>query len=212
MNSSLSNKQQILLMLIPLILFTVVEEWGGLTWALLLSVIYAIGEMSWEYWKYRHISKVTLFSNMMVVGLSFVSYLTQDGMWFKLQPAILEALFAVLLIGSFIIKKPLLISMMQAQGQPINEVMVTFFTGLTWRMGVFFMVQAGLAVYASFHWSTEVWAFLKSIGLFIMMILYMFLEVIIFKMRSFCILSSHPPASSPSSSSSSSSKSPGNNK
>lgn len=181
--SSLSSKQQILLMLIPLILFTVVEEWGGLTWALILSVIYAIGEIGWEYGKYRQVSKLTLFSNMMVVGLSFVSYLTQDGMWFKLQPAILEALFAVLLIGSFLIKKPLLISIMQAQGQPMNEVMIPFFTGLTCRMGFFFIAQAGLAVYASFYWSTEVWAFLKSIGLFIMMILYMFLEVMMFKIR-----------------------------
>lgn len=183
MKPSLSNKQQILLMLIPLILFTVVEEWGGLTWALILSVVYALGEIGWEFGKYRQVSKLTLFSNFMVVSLSFVSYLTQDGLWFKLQPAILETFFALILIGSFLIKKPLLISMMQAQGQTMNEIMIPFFSGLTFRMGLFFMAQAGLAVYASLNWSTEVWAFLKSIGLFIMMIVYMFLEVIIFKIR-----------------------------
>lgn len=195
MKSSLSSKQQILLMLIPLILFTVVEEWGGLTWALILSVVYAIGEVGWEYWKYRQVSKLTLFSNLMVVGLSFVSYLTQDGLWFKLQPAILESFFALILIGSFLIKKPLLISMMKAQGQPMNEVMIPFFTVLTFRMGLFFMAQAGLAVYASLHWSTEVWAFLKSIGLFIMMIVYMLLEVIIFKVRLSRAPSSFPSVS-----------------
>jgi len=181
--SNLSNKQQILLMLVPLVLFTVVEEWGGLTWALVLSVIYAIGEVGWELWRFRRISKLTLFSNLMVVGLSFVSYLTQDGLWFKLQPAILEIIFAIILIGSYLLKKPLLISMMKSQGHEVNEIMLQFFNGLTFRMGLFFIAQSILAVYASLYWSTEVWAFLKSIGLFVMMIGYMVLEVLIFKLK-----------------------------
>ena len=170
-------------MLVPLVLFTVVEEWGGLTWALVLSVIYAIGEVGWELWRFRRISKLTLFSNLMVVGLSFVSYLTQDGLWFKLQPAILEIIFAIILIGSYLLKKPLLISMMKSQGHEVNEIMLQFFNGLTFRMGLFFIAQSILAVYASLYWSTEVWAFLKSIGLFVMMIGYMVLEVLIFKLK-----------------------------
>ncbi len=160
-----------------------VEEWGGLTWALLLSVIYAIGEIGWEYWRFRQISKMTLFSNFMVVGLSLISYFTQDGLWFKLQPAILELVFAFFLIGSFILKKPLLISMMKSQGHEVNEVMQFFFSGLTFRMGLFFIAQSALAVYAGLYWSTEMWAFLKSIGILIMMVAYMLIEVIILKVR-----------------------------
>jgi intracellular septation protein len=179
----LSAKQQLLLTLFPVILFTVVEQWGGLTWALILSVVYAIGEISWEWWRYRRISGMTFFSNAMVVGLSFVSYFTQDGMWFKLQPAILELVMAGLLIGSFVLKKPMLVVMMQQQGHQVTELMQSFFTGLTVRMGFFFVVQAALAAYASLYWSTEVWAFLKSIGILIMMVAYMLIEIIVFRYR-----------------------------
>ncbi len=179
----LSAKQQLLLTLFPVILFTVVEEWGGLTWALILSVFYAIGEISWEWWRYHRISGMTFFSNAMVVGLSFVSYFTQDGMWFKLQPAILELVMAGLLIGSFIVKKPMLVVMMQQQGHEVTEIMQSFFTGLTLRMGFFFVAQAALATYASLYWSTEVWAFLKSIGILIMMVIYMLVEIIFFRRR-----------------------------
>jgi intracellular septation protein len=179
----LTAKQQLLLTLIPVILFTVAEEWGGLTWALVLSVIYAIVELSWEFWRYRRVSGMTLFSNAMVVGLSLVSYFTQDGFWFKMQPAILELVMAAMLIGSCAFRKPMLVVMMEQQGHQVNEVMRSFFSGVTLRMGFFFVFQAGLAVYASLYWSTEIWAFLKSIGILIMMALYMLVEILVFRSR-----------------------------
>ncbi len=183
MKSTLSGKQQLFFTLFPVILFTLVEEYGGLTWALILSVVYAFTELSWEWFRYRTLSKLTLFSNFMVVGLSAVSYFTQDGMWFKLQPAILELVMAVILMGSFLMKKPLLVGMMEQQGHAVNEPMRHFFNGLTFRMGGFFLVQSGLAVVASIYWSTEVWAFLKSIGIMVMMVLYMLIEVFIFRKK-----------------------------
>lgn len=183
LKSNLSGKQQFVLMLFPVVLFSVVEEYGGLTWALALSVLYAFVEFGWEWFRYRKLSKLTLFSNLMVIGLSGVSFLTQDGLWFKLQPAILEFIMAIMLIGSFILKKPLLVGMMEQQGHSLNEMMRVFFNGLTFRMGLFFLFQSGLAVVASIHWSTEVWAFLKSIGILIMMVLYMLVEVFIFRKK-----------------------------
>lgn len=190
MHSSLSSKQQLLLSLVPVILFTIVEEWGGLTWALILSVVYAIGEFSWEWFRFRSLSKMTLFSNLMIVGLSGVSYMTQEGMWFKLQPAILELVFAIILMGSYFLKKPLLLTMMIQQGHKPNEILKIFFNGLTLRMGFFFLFQAGLAVYASIYWSTEVWAFLKSLGVLLMMVLYMIIEIFIFRWRNQALLTS----------------------
>lgn len=179
----LSGKQQILLTLIPVILFTLAEEWGGLSWALGLSVIYAVFELSWEFWRFHKISGMTLFSNAMVVGLSLVSYYTQDGMWFKLQPAILEVAMAVILIGSFLLKKPMLIALMEQQGHSVTDEMRHFFGGLTLRMGYFFLFQAGLAVFAALYWSTEIWAFLKSVGVLVMMVLYMLIEVFIHRVQ-----------------------------
>lgn len=182
-NSPLSTKKQLILTLFPIILFTVVEERGGLQWALIFSIIYAIGEISWELWRFRRISGMTFFSNVMVVGLSLVSYYTQDGLWFKLQPAILEVVMAFMLIGSFVLKKPMLVIMMKQQGHQVTSEMSGFFGGLTFRLGLFFLGQAGIATFASIYCSTEVWAFLKSIGILIMMAVYMFIEIMVFKWK-----------------------------
>ena len=182
-NPPLSAKKQLLLTVLPLLLFVVVEEWGGLTWALILAIVYAIVELSWEWRRYQRISGMTLFSNVMIIGLSLLSYYTQDGFWFKMQPAILELALASFLIGSFVLKKPMLVLMMQQQGHNLNPMMYHFFSGLTLRMGFFFVVQAGLAAYASLYWSTQSWAFLKSVGILIMMVIYMLIEVAIFRYR-----------------------------
>lgn len=179
----LKASHQFLIMLFPIILFTLAEEWGGLLWALILSVIYALGEVFWEWKRYRSLSGLTLFSNGMVVGLSLVSYFTQEGFWFKLQPAILELAMALVLLGTSWRRRPLLISMLEQQGQVLSDEMRVFFSGLNSRMGIFFIAQSCLAAYASFYWSTEIWAFLKSIGILIMMVIYMIVEILILKRR-----------------------------
>lgn len=170
-------------MLIPVILFTVAEEWGGLVWALVLSVLYAVGEILWEWVSYRKVAGLTLFSNGMVVGLSVISYYTQDGFWFKLQPALLEMAMAAVLLGTSFLGRPLLLTMLEQQKTIPSPEMEVFFRGLNKRMGAFFLFQAALAAYAGFYWSTEVWAFLKSVGVLLMMVLYMLIEIYFLRRR-----------------------------
>jgi intracellular septation protein len=179
----LSARQQFIITLVPVLLFTLAEHWGGLTWALLLSVAYAILEWSWEWWKYQKISGMSLFTNTMVIGLSGVSFYTQDGFWFKMQPAILELMMAGMLIGSWLMKRPMLVMMMHQQGHVLNIEMENFFSRLTLRMGFFFLFQAALATHAGLFWSTEAWAFLKSVGIILMMVLYMVVEVFLLRRR-----------------------------
>jgi len=183
--SKMSSLQQLLLTLFPVILFTVVEEWGGLKWALILSIFYAFFEMGWEYSRFRRVSGMTFFSNAIVVGLSLVSYSTEDGFWFKMQPAILEIVMGVFLIGSYWMNRPMLAMMLKQQRAVVNPQMESLMRGITLRLGFFFFIQAGIAVYAALYWSTEVWAFLKSIGIFIMMLLYLGCELVVFRRSQF---------------------------
>ena len=77
----------------------------------------------------------------------------------------------------------MLVAMMEQQGHSVNEIMREFFTRLTLRMGFFFIAQALLAAYAGFYWSTEVWGLLKTIGIMVMMVIYMLIEVVLFRWR-----------------------------
>jgi intracellular septation protein len=105
-----------------------------------------------------------------------VSLLTQEGIWFKLQPSLLEAGMAVFLLGSWAFKKPLLVTM--AKKQELPPVLEDRFAGITVRLGIFFLLHAVLAAYAAYFWSTRAWALLKGVGLTLSMLLYLGIEVV----------------------------------
>ncbi|MBX3040749.1 MAG: septation protein IspZ [Bdellovibrionaceae bacterium] len=169
--------------LVPIIAFTVIEDQYGTWWGLIAGLVFAFGEMAFEFQRTRKISRLTLISSCLLIGLGLVSLWTDDGIWFKLQPALFEGFFALALWASLFFKQNLIEWMAAAQGQPLPEPARPFMRGLTFRMGLFFAVQAGLATWAAFAWSTQAWALLKGVGILIFLALYMGLEFLLLRHR-----------------------------
>lgn len=164
--------------LLPIIAFTVIEDQYGTMAGLLAGMVFGVGEIGYELFKYKKVSGLTWFGNGMLLSMGAISLWTNEGIWFKLQPAIMEGAFAIALWGSWIIKKPLLKWMMEQQKQEIPEALKSRFSGMTLRMGFFFGAHAVLAVWAAFKWSTSDWALLKGVGLTASMFVYMFFEAL----------------------------------
>lgn len=167
--------------LLPVISFTLIEEYYGVIPGLIAAMVFGVGEIAWEYLRYKKIEKITLIGNFLVLFLGGISLFTQEGLWFKLQPAIMEFAFAIILIGSWVLKKPLMVVLSMKQGQQLNDFMQKKFGAITFRLGLFFIFQAILAVYAALYLSTAVWAFLKGVGIFIFMAVYLFFEVLMIR-------------------------------
>lgn len=167
--------------LLPVIAFTLIEEKYGTWWGLVAGMVFGGGEIVWELVRYRKVSTLTWSGNALLLGLGFISIWTDDGLWFKLQPAIFEFVFVLLLWGSLLIHKPLLTILAQAQGQQLPDFVVKHFPGLTFRLGIFFAIHCGLATWAAFSWSSEAWALLKGLGLTISFIVYMVFEILILR-------------------------------
>ena len=159
--------------LLPVIAFTVIEEKYGTLWGIIAGMIFGVGEIIWELLTTRRVDPITWAGNGMLLVLGTVSLIAKEGIWFKMQPAIMEAAIAIALIVSVILKKPALIAMAQKQGQVIHPQMHGAFAGLTFRIGIFFAAHAALATWAALKWSTTAWAFLKGIGFTLSMVLYM---------------------------------------
>lgn len=179
------SKSQIILIVLPLIVYTLAEEFGGLLWGLSLAIIYAVAEVSWEFFKFRRVSNISLISNGLVIGLSAISFFSQEGFWFKLQPAILELFMGGLFWVTHFMKKPFLLELIRSQNHDLlqQEPVKQFIIGLNFRLGVFFFVQTAIAIYAAYYFSTPQWAFLKSIGVILMMAAYLIVETLLFKRR-----------------------------
>lgn len=173
--------------LLPVIAFTIIEEKYGVLWGLVAGMVFGVGEIAFEWFRHKRVSGVTLAGNGLLLTLGVVSLLTQEGIWFKLQPALIEGAFALLLIGSVVWGKPLLVVLMQKQGVfekvPVEAhgFLRARFAGLTFRVGVFFGLHAAIATWAAFYWSTTAWATLKGLGFTLSLFAYMGLEMLLMR-------------------------------
>lgn len=174
---------------LPIVIFTVVEEYYGTVWGLICGMVFGIGEILNEWRTQKRVDAITWFGNGLLITMGLISLYTKEGIWFKLQPAIIELAMAVILIGSVVIRKPFLVLMGKKQGvfarvpPNVEPILVAGFKGLTFRLGVFFAAHAALATWAAFHWSTRAWAILKGVGFTLSMILYMLAEVLFLRVR-----------------------------
>lgn len=164
--------------LLPVIIFTVIEEKYGTWYGLIAGMIFGCGEIAWELIKYKKVSGLTWFGNSMLLGLGVISLISSDGIWFKLQPAIMEAAFALILWGSILIKKPLIVFLAEKQGQVFPELIKNKLVGVTFRTGLFLALHAALATWAAYKWTSTQWAMLKGLGLTISFIIYLLAEAL----------------------------------
>lgn len=169
--------------LLPIIAFTVIEEKYGPLYGLIAAMVFGIGELIFEKVKYKKISGITWMGNGLVIGLGIVSIFTQEGLWFKLQPAILELLFTGMLWVTQWMGKPMLVELSKKQNPELPEYFLEFLKGINFRFGIFFLIQAALATWAAFKWSTQAWAVLKGLGVTLSLVLYMIIEILAFRYR-----------------------------
>lgn len=186
-NAKAQGKQQLKTLfwggLAPVILFTLIEDQYGIIYGLVAGMIYAVLEILYEFYRYKKVSKLTIVSNTMILALGGVSLLTNEGAWFKLQPALLEFLFFIILFGSWLIKKPLLSKLAEQNNASLPEVIKSNMSAMTFRVSLFFLTHAVLAYYAAFYWTTEQWAWLKGVGLAVSFVIYLVFEMIYLRFK-----------------------------
>jgi len=164
--------------ILPIIAFTLIEENYGPLWGTAAGMVFGIGEIIFELYRYRKVSTITWIGNGMILGLGGISIFTQDGSWHKMQPAIFELFFALFLWGSLLAKKNFLLLMAEKQNQSIPDFIKPKFNDMTFRIGVFFFLHSLLATWAALYWSTAAWAWLKGAGVLVSFVFYMLIEAI----------------------------------
>lgn len=164
--------------LLPVIAFTFIEEYYGTIAGLIAGMVFGVGEITYELIKYRKVQKITWIGNGLLLVLGGVSLISSEGLWFKLQPALMEAALVIAMWGSLLIKKPLLLVLAEQQGQTFPPQVRDRMKGMTFRVGLFFLVHTVLAVWSALHWSTTAWALLKGVGLTVTFIIYLVCEAL----------------------------------
>ena len=170
--------------ILPIAAFALIEEYYGVIAGLVAAMAFGGLEISYELWRYKKVSKMTLITNTLILVLGGLSLLSSEGIWFKLQPALFAFGFALFLIASSLFKKPFLLTLAKVQlGEMLNPRGVQFISGLNWRLGIVFILQSLVGVWSALAWSTKNWALLKTIGMPVSLILYLGLEILVLRLR-----------------------------
>ena len=163
--------------LLPVLAFAAVEQFYGAIGGAIAGIVFGLGEVTYEYWRFRKVQRITWVSNALVLVFGGLALWEDNGAFFKLQPAALLLIFAGLLFGSSFLKRPFLTALAKKQNPNIPPEVEAVLNGMNFRLGFFMLALTALSVHSAFYWSTAAWAFLKGIGLPILLGLYILAEM-----------------------------------
>lgn len=159
--------------LLPVIAFAVVEQFYGAVGGAIAGIVFGAGEICWELWRTRTVQKITWLSNALVLVFGILSLWEDNGAYFKLQPAALLLVFALLLFITSWLKRPFLTALAKKQNPSIPPDAEQLLNRMNFRLGFLFLFLTAISVHAAFYWSTAAWAILKGVGLPILLAIYM---------------------------------------
>lgn len=96
---------------IPLFIFIVMDELYGTQAGLVAAIVVGLIEFVYFYFKYRRIESFLLFDIGLIVALGAVSIILENDLFFKLKPALVELILAMLLGVHAFSDKPILLMM-----------------------------------------------------------------------------------------------------
>ena len=187
------NSYSLLIGIVPLLLFVIVDSVAGLKSALLTTIIAAILEVIYSYMTFGELDSVSMISLILVIALSIVSFQKRSAMFIKMQPVILSTLFGMVLIGSYLINRPLLYTMMMKYGPKLAQSMGEQLQMMlespiyhrllkvsTPSIGVGLLFHAAATAYAALKMSNWWWIAIRGIGFYFFMIAsYLFAQFVL---------------------------------
>lgn len=162
--------------ILPLVVFVIVDSFAGVQAGMIAAIILAVAEAIFTYFYFGEIDSVTWLSLALVLALAAVTYFTNNTMFIKLQPVALGAVVGLVLLVSYMIGKPLLLTMSQKyqsffppQVQMILEQpkVQRQLQLLTLTSGIMTLAHAGLTAYAAMKMSNWWWLGIRGIGYYI---------------------------------------------
>jgi isopentenyldiphosphate isomerase/intracellular septation protein A len=165
--------------LFPLIVFVLVDEFYGTKAGLIVAVAFGVGEMLFTFVKDRAFDKFTFFDTLLIVVLGGISYSLENDIFFKLKPALIGAIFCILLgVSSY--SKFNIFSMMSQRyldGIDFNDEQVKQVNRSIRALFVIFTCHTLLVLYSAFYMSKEAWAFISTVVLYVLFGAYFVYEV-----------------------------------
>lgn len=157
----------------PLVLFVLAYWKLGLMPATATLMAATAIALAASYLVARRVAMVPLLTAVVVGVFGGLTLWLNDESFIKMKPTIIQALFAVVLLGGLAFGRPLLKPLMGASW-PMDD---AGWRRLTFRFGLFFAAMAGLNEIVWRTQSTDVWVTFKVFGIMALTFVFMLTQL-----------------------------------
>ena len=168
---------QLLLDLGPLAAFFITYKYVGLIEATAALVVATLLSLVYTYIKTKKIAPMPLITGVMVTVFGGLTIWLNDEQFIKIKPTIVNLLFAAILLGGLLFKKPLL---KYALGSAL-QMKDAGWIKLSFRWGIFFIFLAGLNEFIWRSFSTDFWVNFKVFGMMSLTLLFTLAQIPLMK-------------------------------
>ncbi|WP_374309101.1 septation protein A [Dongia sp.] len=152
----------------PLAVFFVAYKLDGLMTATLALVVATVIALALAYAATRRIALMPLITAIVVVIFGGLTLWLQDKTFIKMKPTIVQGIFAIVLFGGLILKRP---TLQYVMGEAL-KLTDTGWRQLTFRFALFFTFMAILNEIVWRNVSEDLWIDFKVFGIFGLTILF----------------------------------------
>lgn len=170
---------------IPLFVFIAADEIWGTKVGLIVALIIGILELAFTYFKEKRLDKFIILDTSLLIALGGVSILLNNDIFFKIKPAVIEAILCAILAFSAFTKFDIVVGMSQRymKGMEITDEVQKKFKETLRVMFFIFTAHTVLVVYSAFFMSKEAWAFISGGLFYIIFGVYFLYELIHQRMK-----------------------------
>lgn len=143
-----------------------------LIFATICLVFTAIISLIISYILIKKISQIALFSTIILTIFGSLTAIFNDEIFIKIKPTIINLIFAIILIVSYLKKKPILAILFESQIQMSKQSWLT----LSLRFGCYFIFLAILNEIIWRNFTTDFWVDFKVFGMMTLSIIFMILQ------------------------------------
>jgi len=169
------NPVSFLFQLLPLLVFIVVDAVSNNPLlSIILSIVTAAVQLSFFYLRFRKIDWFIIVDAGLIIGLGALSLYLKNEIFFKMKPAIIDAVALVFFIVFLVSPDQFLIGyfgrMMPGQTRRFNPQMVSIMKKILFWMCIYIVLHGIAVVYAALYSSRTVWAFISGPGFYLFLI------------------------------------------
>lgn len=170
--------------LIPIFVFTGFDLFLETRYALLAAVIFSLCEFLYYRIRYKYFDKMIFLDTALISILSLISYISQNPLFFKIKPAIIEGILVVILAITAYTPANIILLMIKRYIKTISfsEEQTIAMKRSAKILTIIFGLHVILIIYTAIFSSQEVWAFVSGILFYIIFLIY-FAGGIIMKRR-----------------------------